>query len=158
MLLVASIKLIIMIDPATGSIEIRSVPEARADLVANQVDPAWLTRYRLANKITVDRGKELPDKFKTMMVNDYRIPCSSISVRNPQANTIMEKVPQTIGNIIHSFKIQQIEKLRALGKEFSHLLCSPYGLRYTLLHSIHRHNCYLVGMQSLISTKKPIGN
>ena len=29
---------ITMIDPATGWIEIRSVPEARADLVANQVE------------------------------------------------------------------------------------------------------------------------
>ena len=31
---------ITMIDPATGWIEIRSVPEARADLVANQVELA----------------------------------------------------------------------------------------------------------------------
>ena len=35
---------ITMIDPATGWIEIHSVPEARADLVANQVELAWLTR------------------------------------------------------------------------------------------------------------------
>ena len=32
-----------MIDPATGWIEINSVLEARADLVANQVELAWLT-------------------------------------------------------------------------------------------------------------------
>ena len=44
---------ITMIDPATGWIEICSVPEARADLVANQVELAWLTRYPLPNKITV---------------------------------------------------------------------------------------------------------
>ena len=36
-----------MINPATGWIEIRSVPEARADLVANQVELVWLTRYLL---------------------------------------------------------------------------------------------------------------
>ena len=47
-----------MIDPATNWIEICSVPEARADLVDNQVELAWLTRYPLPNKITVDRGKE----------------------------------------------------------------------------------------------------
>ena len=34
-----------MIDPATGWIEIRSVPEARADLVANQVELAWLIKH-----------------------------------------------------------------------------------------------------------------
>ena len=30
------------IDPATGWIELHSVPEARADLVANQVELFWL--------------------------------------------------------------------------------------------------------------------
>ena len=68
------IKPITMIDSATtGWIEIRSVPEARADLVDNQVELAWLTRYPL-HKISVDRGKELLAEFTTMMANDYGIP------------------------------------------------------------------------------------
>ena len=100
---------ITMIDPATGWIEIRSVPEARADLVANQVELAWLTRYPLPNKITIDRGKEFLAEFKIMMENDYGISCSPISVRNPQANAIVERVHQTIGNIIRTFKIQEID-------------------------------------------------
>ena len=62
-----------MIDPATGWIEIHSVPEARVDLVANQVELAWLTRYPLPNKITIDRGKEFLAEFKIMMENDYGI-------------------------------------------------------------------------------------
>ena len=43
-----------MIDLATNMIEIRSVPEVRADLVANQVELAWLTKYPVPNKIAVD--------------------------------------------------------------------------------------------------------
>ena len=81
-----------MIDSATGWIERCSVPEARADLVANQVELAWLTRYPLPNKIMVDRGKEFPAEFQTMMANDYGIPCNTISVRNPQADAIVEKI------------------------------------------------------------------
>ena len=34
-----------MIDPATGWIDTRTVWSAQADLVANQVELAWLTRY-----------------------------------------------------------------------------------------------------------------
>ena len=83
-----------MIGPTTSWIEIRSVPEARADLVANHVELAWLTRYSLSNEVLVDRGKELLAEFKTMMVNDYGTPFYSISVRNPQANAIMERVHQ----------------------------------------------------------------
>ena len=81
-----------MINPATGWIKIHSVSEARADLVANQKDLAWLTRYPLFNKITVDRGKEFLVEFKTMMANDYRIPCSPISIRKLQVNAILERV------------------------------------------------------------------
>ena len=57
----------------------------------------------------VDRGKELLAEFKTMMANEYRIPYNSTSVRNPQANVIVERVQETIGNIIHSFKIKQMD-------------------------------------------------
>ena len=42
-----------MINPTTGWIEIHTAPSAWADLVANQVELAWLTRYPLI----VDKGK-----------------------------------------------------------------------------------------------------
>ena len=83
--------------------------EARADLVSNQVELTWLIRYPLPDKITVDRGKELIAEVKTMIANDYRIPCNSISVRNPQDNTAVERKHQTIGNIICNFIISQME-------------------------------------------------
>ena len=57
----------------------------------------------------VDKGKELLTKFKTMMANDYRILCNFISVRNLQANAIVERVHQTIENIIRTFKIQEMD-------------------------------------------------
>ena len=34
-----------MIDPATGQIEIKAMPSARADLAVNQTELAWLTHY-----------------------------------------------------------------------------------------------------------------
>ena len=64
---------ITMIDPATVWIEICSEPQARADLVANQVELACLTRYHLPNKITAKRGKGLLAKFNTMIANYYNI-------------------------------------------------------------------------------------
>ena len=47
-----------MIDLATGWIEMHTVLSARADLVANQVELAWLTRYPTPHKVIVDRGNE----------------------------------------------------------------------------------------------------
>ena len=37
------------------------------------------------------------------------LPCNSISVKKQQANAIVERVNQTIGNIVRIFKIQQME-------------------------------------------------
>ena len=91
-------------DPATGWIEIYSVLEARADLVAKQVELAWLIRYFLPHKIQVYICKELLPELKSMMANDYEILFSPFYIRNPQANAILERVHQTIGNIIRSFR------------------------------------------------------
>ena len=57
----------------------------------------------------VDRGKEALAEFTTMMANDYEMPCNIISVRNPQANAIVERLQQTIGNIICTFNIQEMD-------------------------------------------------
>ena len=48
---------ITMIDPAIEWIEIRSVPESRADLVSNQLELAWSTNYSLLNKIIIVMDK-----------------------------------------------------------------------------------------------------
>ena len=97
-----------MIDPATGWVEIKAVPSARADLVANKVELAWLTRYPLPTKVIVDRGKEFMADFKSMIEKDYGIKVRPITTRNPQANAILERVHQTIGNIIRTFKVQDM--------------------------------------------------
>ena len=43
-----------------------------------------------------------------MIPDDYGIRVRSITSRNPQANSILEKVHQTIGNILLTFKLQDM--------------------------------------------------
>ena len=52
-----------MIGPVTGCKEIRTVPSALADFVANQVELAWLMCYPLPYKEKVDRVNEFLAKF-----------------------------------------------------------------------------------------------
>ena len=77
-----------MIDLATDWIEIRTVPSARADIVANEIELTFLILYPLPNKVIVDRGNELLAKFREMIMNDYDITVKPITFRIPQANTI----------------------------------------------------------------------
>jgi hypothetical protein len=44
-------------------------------------------------------------EFSKMMVEDYGVKKKPITKRNPQANAIVERVHQTIGNMIRTFSI-----------------------------------------------------
>ena len=48
-------------------------------------------------------------EFATMMKEDYGLKMRPITTRNPQANAILERVHQTIGNIIRTFEVQKHE-------------------------------------------------
>jgi hypothetical protein len=41
------------------------------------------------------------------MLNDYGVKKKPITTRNPQANAIVERVHQTIGNIIRTFELNE---------------------------------------------------
>eukprot|EP00957_Ditylum_brightwellii_P147657 11244480-Ditylum_brightwellii.AAC.1 len=65
-----------MTDPATGWFEIKETTIRSSDIAANM---AYQDEYGI--------------KFKP------------ITTRNPQANYIVERAHQTIGNLLHSFKL-----------------------------------------------------
>ena len=96
-----------MIDPATGWFEIHQYDDKRSITVANITEQEWFSRYPWPTQITFDRGSEFIGKdFQTMIKNDYGIKGKPITVRNPQANAIVERVHQVIGNIIRTFELE----------------------------------------------------
>jgi len=99
---------LMMIDPATGWVEICALLGAHADYVSNQVELAWLTRYPQPTKIILDRGNKFLAEFKTLIKDDYGITLKPNTAQNPQANAILEYIHQTIGNIICTMKVQNM--------------------------------------------------
>ena len=97
-----------MIDLAKCWIKIGTVSSAQEDLVSYQIDLAWLTRYPLPRKVIVDKTNELLAEFREMIINDYGIKVKPITCRSPQANAILGRVHQTIGNILRTFKVQNM--------------------------------------------------
>jgi transposase InsO family protein len=96
-----------MIDPATGWFEIHQYDDKRSITVANIAEQEWLSRYPWPTQITYDRGSEfIGQEFQKMIKNDYGIKGKPITVRNPQANAIVERVHQVIGNIIRTFELE----------------------------------------------------
>jgi len=95
-----------MIDPATGWFELHEVVNQQSDTVANIVEQEWLCRYPWPTQITYDRGGAFIGAEFQAMLKDYGIKPKPITVRNPQANAICERVHQVIGNIIRTFELQ----------------------------------------------------
>jgi transposase InsO family protein len=96
-----------MIDPATGWFEVQQYDDKQSITVANIVEQEWFSRYPWPRQITFDRGSEfIGQDFQKMIKEDYAIKAKPITVRNPQANAIVERVHQVIGNNIRTFEIE----------------------------------------------------
>ena len=98
-----------MIDPATGWFEMAPIVNKTTAEVADIAERTWFTRYPLPQKITFDRGTEFMAEFAKMCREDYGLKRKPITTRNPQANAILERVHQTIGNIVRTFDVQKID-------------------------------------------------
>lgn len=98
-----------MIDPATGWFEMRQIPNKQADEIANIVEQTWFTRYPWPTQIVFDRGTEFMAEFASTCRNEYGLTTRPITARNPQANSIIERVHQTLGNMLRTMELYNHE-------------------------------------------------
>ena len=96
-------------DPATEWFEIKQIPDNRVDTIANIVEQTQFARYPCPTQIVLDREKEFMAEFLEMIKNNYGIKKKTITTRNPQANSIIERIYQVIGNMIRIFEVQERE-------------------------------------------------
>jgi hypothetical protein len=90
-----------MIDPATGWFKIKQYDDKKSITVANIIEQEWLTYYPQPCLITLDHGsKFIVQDFDDMCVNDYGIKRKVIWMQNVQANAIVERAHQMLGNLI----------------------------------------------------------
>ena len=99
-----------MIDPATGWFELRTIKSKRADIIANLVEQTWLACYPWPTQINFNRESEFMAEFATMVVKDYGIKKKPITKRNPQANAILERIHQTLGNILRTLDKDNLDE------------------------------------------------
>ena len=90
-----------MIDPTMGWFEIHQYDDKRSITVANIAEQEWFSRYPWPTQVTYDRGSEFIGKdFQENDKEDYGITAKPITVRNPQASAIVERIHQVIANMI----------------------------------------------------------
>jgi transposase InsO family protein len=95
-----------VIDPATGWFEIVKVPTKRADYIANLLEFNWLSRYPWPTEIRMDRGSEFAAEVSAALDKEFGIKRKLITTRNPQSNSIIERIHQVVGNMIRTRDIR----------------------------------------------------
>jgi hypothetical protein len=99
-------KAVTMIDPATGWFEMHQYDDKRAISIANIAEQQWFCRYPWPTEVIFDRGNEFMGHEFREMLDTYGAKHKPISARNPQANAIVERVHQVLGNIIRTFELE----------------------------------------------------
>jgi transposase InsO family protein len=90
-----------MIDPATNLVEIKHTLSTTAAEGAAAVENTWLSRYPKPLRIISDQGPEFSTAF-TAMCDANGIKHSTSSSRNPQGNSVIERIHQTIGQVLRT--------------------------------------------------------
>ena len=98
-----------MIDVRTRWFEIIHVKWKDAKLVALNFDWVWLSRYPCPVRCLHDNGtKFLGAKFQELLTS-YGIKATVTTICNLQANAILERVHQVLGNLLQTMQLSQIE-------------------------------------------------
>ena len=90
-----------------------------------------MSRYPWPKKITFDKGSEFKAEFAAMIEEEYGIEKRGISPRNPQANSVLERIHQVIGNMIKTFRIYDREDLDEQDPWSGILAAIMFGVRAT---------------------------
>ena len=147
-----------MIDPATGWFELHQIPDKRSDTVADIAEREWFCRYPWPTQITYDRGNEfLGKEFQELIKKEYGITRKPITVRNPQANAIVERVHQTIGNMIRTFELEN-NYLEEDDPWKGILAATAFAVRATIHTTLQKTPAQLVFGRDMILNVQHIAN
>ena len=97
-----------MIDPATNWFEIVRVDGRASMETATELELGWLNRYPLPTEVVLDRGTEFQGELQRMIRDDYNIKKKLITTRNPQANSMVERVHQTLHNHVRTLQMHLV--------------------------------------------------
>ncbi|KAG7369761.1 reverse transcriptase RNA-dependent DNA polymerase [Nitzschia inconspicua] len=100
-------KAMTIIDPATNLIEIQPLLTGTAKEAADVVEDNWIARYPRPVRCITDNGPEFGQEFRDRLEDDLGVKVRSSTSRNPQGNSIIERVHQSIGLVLRVVAPQQ---------------------------------------------------
>lgn len=125
-----------IVDNDTNLLEAVRIENTRAQHIADLFENTWLSRYPRPVKCIHDKGTEFTGSEFQQMLQRFHIRPSQITTKNPQGNSICERIHQTMLNQIRSLLRQNPPNdINQANHVIDILLANTvYALR-TLLHS-----------------------
>eukprot|EP00957_Ditylum_brightwellii_P158180 12040112-Ditylum_brightwellii.AAC.1 len=80
-----------------------------ADVIANIIEQTWFNQYPWPTEVALDRGTEFMAEFTETIQRDYRVTKRPITTLNLQVNGTMERIHQTVGNMLCNFFVHLTE-------------------------------------------------
>ena len=100
-----SIRAVTMIDPVLRWVEIHSYDDKKSETISLIFDHEWLCRYPRHRRVIYDNGSEFTSEFEELLLS-YGIIAARTTVKNPQANAIVEHLHLTMGDSIRDYGTQ----------------------------------------------------
>ena len=95
-----------------------------SECIARLVNKTWLCRYPRCRYLIYDNGSEFKLHFEHLC-DSYGIKRKPTMVRNPQANAILERVHQVIGQMLRTAEIDMAKSVVPMTS--MSLLTMPHG-------------------------------
>jgi hypothetical protein len=99
---VVEFKALTCIDPVTNLTELIRVPNKTSAVVASKFEQVWLARYPWPKNCIHDNGGEFTGYEFQRLLERLHIKDVPITSKNPQGNSIVERMHQTVGNILRT--------------------------------------------------------
>jgi hypothetical protein len=78
-------------------------------MIAKLVYATWFCRYPRCRNIIYDNGSEFKLHFLQSLCDSFGLKCKPTSVKNPQANAILEHIHQTLVNMMRTAELDMAE-------------------------------------------------
>lgn len=89
-----------IIDVFTGWVEIIPIDNKEMGTICDLLVQEWLRRYPRPSRVIFDQGKEFDNKIFRGVCTQWYIKPEPITVRNPRANAIVERMHRVLGDML----------------------------------------------------------
>ena len=128
-----------IIDVFTGWVEVIPITTKITEKIGNLVEQEWLRRYPKPKRIIFDSGGEFDSiYFRSMCKAIWKVDPFPITVKNPRANAIVERMHQILGTMIRAQLVKHHPKDDPIAD-----LCSAAA--YAIRSTVHGTTQYTPG-------------